>query len=237
MHPAENRARLEGMTPPTSQDRELLSPAAIESEHLDDWRVLFGALHARFATGDFATGLALVQAVGAAAEAAEHHPDLTLGYPRLGVRLTSHDVGGVTRRDVTLAREISALAAAAGVLAEPAGLQELELALDTEDAAAIRPFWSALLASGAPGDRPDEITDPDGVLPAVWFQSAQVGRPVGAQRWHLDLRVPPEVLESRMAAALAAGGTLVSDAAAPAFWVLADQQGNQACLTTWQGRD
>ena len=38
-------------------------------------------------------------------------------------------------------------------------------------------------------------------------------------------------------AAVAAGGTLVSDAAAPAFWVLADPQGNKACLTTWQGRD
>jgi 4a-hydroxytetrahydrobiopterin dehydratase len=38
-------------------------------------------------------------------------------------------------------------------------------------------------------------------------------------------------------AALAAGGTLVSDDRAPTFWVLADAQGNKACVTTWTGRD
>ena len=36
---------------------------------------------------------------------------------------------------------------------------------------------------------------------------------------------------------IAAGGTLVSDAAAPAFWVLADPEGNEACVCTWQARD
>ena len=39
------------------------------------------------------------------------------------------------------------------------------------------------------------------------------------------------------AAALAAGGVLVSDRAAPAFWVLADAEGNEVCVCTWQGRD
>lgn len=38
-------------------------------------------------------------------------------------------------------------------------------------------------------------------------------------------------------AALAAGGTLRYDAEAPAFWPLADAEGNEACITTWQGRD
>jgi len=38
-------------------------------------------------------------------------------------------------------------------------------------------------------------------------------------------------------ATLAAGGKLLSDAEAPAFWVLADAEGNEACITTWQGRD
>ena len=40
-----------------------------------------------------------------------------------------------------------------------------------------------------------------------------------------------------MAAAIAAGGTMLSDAEAPAFWVFADVEGNEACVTTWQGRD
>jgi 4a-hydroxytetrahydrobiopterin dehydratase len=48
--------------------------------------------------------------------------------------------------------------------------------------------------------------------------------------------VPPEVAESRIAAALEAGGTLVTDENAPRFWVLADPQGNKACVTTGRGR-
>ena len=55
--------------------------------------------------------------------------------------------------------------------------------------------------------------------------------------FHLDIRVPPEVAQQRIDAALAAGGTLVSSEHAPAFTVLADPQGNKACITTGLGRD
>ena len=48
--------------------------------------------------------------------------------------------------------------------------------------------------------------------------------------------VDPAEAEARIAAALAAGGTLVSDAEAPSFWVLADPDGNRVCLCTWQQR-
>ncbi len=47
----------------------------------------------------------------------------------------------------------------------------------------------------------------------------------------------PDEAHQRIAATVAAGGTLVYDAEAPAFWVLADPEGNEACVTTWQGRD
>ena len=56
-------------------------------------------------------------------------------------------------------------------------------------------------------------------------------------RIHLDVDVPHDVAQSRLQAALAAGGTLLDDRAAPAFWVLADPEGNEACICTWQGRD
>jgi hypothetical protein len=48
--------------------------------------------------------------------------------------------------------------------------------------------------------------------------------------------VPPDEAPGRIEATLAAGGRLVSAARAPAFWVLADMEGNEACVTTWQGR-
>ena len=56
-------------------------------------------------------------------------------------------------------------------------------------------------------------------------------------RIHIDVTVPHEVAESRIAAAIAAGGRLVTDEYAPAFWVLADPEGNEACVCTWQDRE
>lgn len=79
------------------------------------WRHEDDTLTARYATGDFATGLALVDRIGASAEEANHHPDLTLTYPEVGVTLSSHDVGGVTQRDLDLARTVQEHADALGV--------------------------------------------------------------------------------------------------------------------------
>jgi 4a-hydroxytetrahydrobiopterin dehydratase len=56
-------------------------------------------------------------------------------------------------------------------------------------------------------------------------------------RIHLDVDVPPERARLRIDSALAAGGALLSDDAAPSFWVLADPEGNEVCVCTWQGRD
>ncbi|MBS42929.1 MAG: 4a-hydroxytetrahydrobiopterin dehydratase [Nocardioides sp.] len=225
----------------SEDDRRVLTAREVDAAGLDDWRPMLGPIMARFATGDFATGLRLVQAIAEAAEAADHHPDVTLTYPRVDVRLVSHDVGGPTMRDVRLATTISGLAADLGVAAETAAISVLELGLDTHDADEIRPFWGALLGHDVtdPSFDGHDVVDPDGVKPAIWFQDSAPpdSGEAPAQRWHLDLRVPPEVVQDRIAAALAAGGTLVTDEHAPAFWVLADGQGNQACLTTWEGRD
>ncbi|WP_205474317.1 4a-hydroxytetrahydrobiopterin dehydratase [Nocardioides sp. SYSU D00038] len=229
---------------PQPDDRTPLDGHAIEAELLDDWRPLLGTLQARFVTGDFATGLRLANDVGALAEAADHHPDLDLRYRHLDVRLVSHDVRGITMRDIRLAREISDAAGRLGAKGATEELSVLELALDTWDHAEVKPFWKALLGLADSDSGDDELTDPTGRLPTIWFQPTE--RPVGAdadgggatvpQRWHLDVRVPPEQAEGRIRDALAAGGTLVSDARAPRFWVLADPQGNQACITTWLGR-
>ena len=86
-----------------------------EAEGVDDWRVLFRGAHAHFRTGNFVTGLALVNAIGSLAEAANHHPDVDLRYPHVNITLFSHDVFGVTSRDVDLARQISAAASDLGV--------------------------------------------------------------------------------------------------------------------------
>lgn len=205
-------------------------------EGLDDWRMMFQTLETRFATGDFATGLELASRIGAAAEELGHHPELDLRFPTLHVRLISHDVFGVTSRDLDLARRISALATELGVGADPGAVQILELALDTSDRDEVKPFWRAVLGYDDHPLHDGEVRDLTGVGPALWFQETEP-HDEPRQRFHLDIRVPPEVAGPRIEAALAAGGVLVSEERAPAFIVLADAQGNKACITTGQGRD
>ena len=58
---------------------------------------------------DFAQALAFVNRVGALAEAAGHHPDLELSWGRVGVKIWTHSVQGLTRLDFTLAAQIDRL--------------------------------------------------------------------------------------------------------------------------------
>ena len=209
----------------------LLTTQQILDAGLDDWRKLALALHARFLTRDFASGLALVSAIGDLAEDAGHHPDVVLTYPHVDVKLLSHDASGVTQRDVDLARRISAAAAERGVAADPAAPAVVELALDTADAAAISPFWAALLTGDAGASDGDDVADPGGRVPLLWFQHTDAHE-TPRQRFHLDVWVPHDAAGVRIAAAVAAGGTVVDDDAAPAFTVLADAEGNRACVCT-----
>ena len=211
---------------------ELLSGDQIRSmDGLGDWRSMYDGIETTFRTRDFASGLEFVNRIGAAAEAADHHPDITLSYSYVHIVLTSHDVGGKTQRDVGLARQISAIAAECGLDADPGSVQRLELGLDTWARDEVKPFWQAVLAMT--DSAPDELTDSEGDNPTIWFQEAA---PDTDQRWHIDLRVPPEVAQERIDAALAAGGTIVSTDEAPRFTVLADSQGNKICICTHVGR-
>ena len=67
-------------------------------------------LTAEFRTADFSSAVRLLDAVAEEADAANHHPDVRLGWGRIEFELASHDVGAVTSRDVRLALHIRALA-------------------------------------------------------------------------------------------------------------------------------
>ena len=207
----------------------------VRDSGLADWRWLLGILHARFRTGSFVKGLELTQRITEAAEEANHHPDVDLSYPTLDVRLVSHDVGGVTSRDLALAREISEIAAELGIPAAPDELTALEIALDVPAPEDVRDFWAAVLGYEVRGDG-RQVEDQGGRRTALWFQDSPRSTGAVEQRFHLDVVVPPEVAQGRIDAALAAGGVLSTDEHAPAFWVLADRYGNTACICTPEGR-
>ncbi|MDQ7992471.1 MAG: 4a-hydroxytetrahydrobiopterin dehydratase [Propionicimonas sp.] len=88
-----------------------------DSAGVSDWQPRDDGAHALFQTGSFATGVALVVEIGRLADAADHHPDVGLTYPAVAVRVYSHDVGGLSERDVALARAISAVAGELGLRA------------------------------------------------------------------------------------------------------------------------
>lgn len=214
---------------------EKLTPYAFSQlSDLDDWRVSLGRIEALYRASSFAGAAALVGAIAAAADAADHHPDVDLRYPGLvHVVLTTHSTGGLSDLDADLARTISALAAEAGATPEQRSGQVTEIAIDAMDIPNVLPFWRAVF--GYVDESDYAIVDPLRLGPPVWFQQMDAPRPQ-RNRIHLDITVPHDRAQARIDAAVAAGGTIVSDEHARAFWVLADAEGNEACICTWQDR-
>jgi 4a-hydroxytetrahydrobiopterin dehydratase len=124
-----------------------------------------------------------------------------------------------------------------GVPADPSVLQTVQVSIDALVGREVMPFWRAVLDYQYRGDSPDEdLIDPRGRGPSFWFQQMDAPRPQ-RNRVHIDVWVPHDHAEARIAAAIAAGGRLVTDEHAPSWWVLADAEGNEACVATWMSRD
>jgi 4a-hydroxytetrahydrobiopterin dehydratase len=224
---------------------DMLKGEQIAQANLTDWRKLAQGLHARYLTDDFTTGARFVAAVGEAGDALGHHPSVSIGNGYVDFKLvsddaiyrddegTEHVVEWVTQQDVDLARRITEIADDHKLDADPASVSHIELGLDTARSATIAPVWAALLTGSADaqgrGTPSDEIRDATGRVPNLWFGDANEHEAPG-QRFHIEIYVAPEVAEQRIAAAVAAGGTVVDDSDAPSLTVIADQDGNKGIV-------
>jgi 4a-hydroxytetrahydrobiopterin dehydratase len=224
---------------------DMLKGEQIAAADLTDWRKLAQGLHARYLVDDFGAGVRFVAAVGEAGDALGHHPRVSIGKGYVDLELVTDDaiyrddegteyvVEWVTQQDVDLARRITEIAADHRVAADPASVSEIELGLDTARSATIAPVWAALLTGSADsqgrGTPGDEIRDATVRVPNLWFGDADEDETPG-QRFHIEVYVAPEVAAQRIAAAVAAGGTVVDDSNAPALTVLADQDGNKGIV-------
>ncbi|WP_377639883.1 VOC family protein [Oryzobacter terrae] len=218
---------------------EPLTYADVLAARLDDWRVLAQGLHARYRSPDVSSGAAFVAAAVGAAGPHADHLDLTLGHRSVVVRAaTRHDRGlWVTADDVAAAHAVTEVARGHGLTPEPHLLAQLELGLDTWSTPEQSRFWAAVLTGDADHHREEgDIVDLAPGLPHVWFQDTDA-HDEPRQRWHWDLWLAPEVAAERIAAAVAAGGTVVHDSEAPSFTVLADPEGNKVCICTALDRD
>jgi len=77
---------------------------------LPGWRHEGGALRRTYKTDGWPTTLMLVNAVGFYAEAADHHPDLEVHWGSVSVALSTHSAGGITPKDVALAKQLEQVA-------------------------------------------------------------------------------------------------------------------------------
>lgn len=212
----------------TITDRQ--ATLAVDGRH---WHSLSGMLRGDWRAPDRAGALALAARIGEAADATGCDVAVHRRGRLVTVTTWSPEDGGLTQADVDLANTVTALAGRAGaepVSPVPTGL--VAIAIDALDIPAVRPFWKAVL--GYVGE--DDLYDPTGLGPLVWFQQMDAARPQ-RNRIHLDVQVAHEDALARLEAALAAGGHLVTDAYAPRWWVVADAEGNEACICTWRGRD
>ncbi|NYI57424.1 VOC family protein [Cellulomonas soli] len=206
-----------------------------EADGVDDWRVIGEGACTVFRTGTLAVGAQLAEAISALPALDAHHPDLDLRHDGVTVRLITvgPDGPGLSTRDLALAREISAVARTLEIPADPSGVQTVQVAVDALDIPAVLPFWRAVLGYDVRGGT--DLLDPRGRGAPFWFQQMDAPRPQ-RNRIHIDVYVPHDQAQARIAAALAAGGRLVTEEWAPEWWTLSDPEGNEVDIATTHTR-
>lgn len=234
------------MTP--GHEEKLTAAAAAGAIHSDGWRLLLGGAYSSVVVGSLPGAVEVAAAAVRVCGPDAAHLRLDLRADRVDLVLcTPAGVDGrLSRLDATLAARISAAVGELGLATTPGGagmarpVQALEIAIDALDIPAVVPFWRAVFGyvvedRPLPGGHEVIVVDPAGQGPTIWFQQLDAPRPQ-RNRIHFDLNVAEDEAPVRIAAALTAGGRLVSDTAAASFWILADPEGNEVCICTWQDR-
>lgn len=224
---------------------DMMMGEQIAAAGLTDWRKLAQGLHARFAVPDFGAGARFLAEVARAGDEVGHYPHAAMRGGHVDLEVVSSDaiyraedgteyvVEWVTQQDVDLARSISRIAEDLGLSSDPGAVSEVELGLDVTASAAVAPVWAALLTGDddarGRGTPSDEIRDASGRVPNLWFGDHDPAKGP-SQRLHVEVYVGPEVVQDRVAKAVAAGGSVVDDSQAPGLIVIADQEGNTGVI-------
>ncbi len=211
------------------------------------WRLLLGAITTSVSVESTVQAIEVAQAAATACGPdADGHLGVDLRADRVEITLRTAAVADLTDVDIDLSRRIIDALIARGFTATGAttrdggrSVQMLEIAIDAMDIAAIRPFWKAVMGYAAEAGRDretDGVVDPARQGPSIWFQQMDEPR-TQRNRIHFDISVPHDEAQVRLKAAIDAGGVLVSDAHARSFWIVADIEGNEICICTWQDRE
>jgi 4a-hydroxytetrahydrobiopterin dehydratase len=197
------------------------------AEGVADWRVLFSGASAHWRTVSLVQGAEFAAAVAEIAAELHRSPDIDVR-PRDVVVTTCRADGGIDDTDVALAQGVSECAQEAGLVADPAALQAMQIAVAHARGVDVRPFFEE--AFGYQDFEDSDAVDPNRRgIPLAFHPFDRVGR----GRTHIDISVPADVVEARVQAALAAGGRLVDDSQAPNWWTLASPDNHGIDIAAW----
>ena len=216
-------------------DKKTTARAFHAATGVEDWRILFSGAHAYYRVGSFAEGARFVAAIAEVASAVGHFPDVDLRPEGVTVRTASGEYGALSERDVELARRISAEARSLRLEPDPSQVQVVGIAVAQDAGADVGPFWAAALGYRNLGANED-VVDRHRRNPHVSFQTLKKPRP-GRGRLHVDVSVPADQAEARVAAALAAGGRLADDTHVPNWWTLASPENHGVDIAAWPDFD
>lgn len=211
-------------------DRRISAKQFHRRAGVEDWRVLFWGAHAYFRSGSFEQGARFVSAIAETCAALGHFPDVDVRPDGVTVRTSSRPDGALSERDLELARRVSAIARDLGLEPDPAQVQVVGIAVAQDAGADVRPFWAAALGYETLGE--EDAVDRNRRNPHLWFHQLEPPKP-GRGRVHIDVSVPADQAEARVAAALAAGGRLADGSHAPEAWTLASPDNHGVDIAAW----
>lgn len=244
------------MTDTTSAAQRLTAKQFQEAEGTGDWRVLglgagawFGA-DSHTAGAEFAARAQRVASSAGGQGTASPAPEVSAPVQGVPLEISVRGQGvqvrlplgpsddGLMSAHVDVARMISAAAQELSLVAEPTVLQDVQLAMDTIDQAAVLPFWQAALGYDPVGE--EDLLDPLHRHPPIWFQDQDAPRPL-RNRIHLDSVMSQEIAVATVEALRDSRGT-VNDHGY--YATVADVEGNEVDVLPlqdgsdrWQGPD
>ncbi|HEY9294670.1 MAG TPA: VOC family protein [Microlunatus sp.] len=193
-------------------------------EDAADWWLPFGG-QVFYPTDDLGQAVELSERVAGVAD--DLRFPLMIDLRPAGVTIDTGKDGWEDKRFAPTAREVQAIARAIGLTSDPSRLRFFQVCIDAVDVPAVRAFWRAALGYvNDPREFVTDIYDPRRLNREMIFQQmdpTDEARREQRNRIHLDLVVPDDQVEARIAAALAAGGRLTREGGA----TIADPEGNE----------
>lgn len=208
-----------------------ISPAEFHrAPGVTDWRVTGTGPQAVFAATSLPHASSLVPPIVAAAERSGIRPDIDIRPEGVVVRVPYRDPEGIPAAAAEFAAAVSQAAAELSLTPDPSRAQSVGIYVAQHSEADVRPFFTAALGYVDFGDT--DAVDPLRCGPQLAFNPIAGDVPARG-RTHFDVFVPADQAKARVDAALAAGGRLVDDSYAPAWWSLASPDNHGVDIASW----